>query len=453
MKKNNKKMKKNCIRRFIDHKYFPFFVLALVIMFMHLFVYSNGDDDFFRIQLDNYTLIDYLIMRYNTWSSRIFVEILFVLITRIPLMIWSIMDTVIYTSIGLIISKIFNVKNEKSLNWLISGLILILPFNEMSSAGYVTTTIAYIWTTASLLYVLYITNSVRNDKKIKWYQYLISFICLLVAISFEQSLCLLLGFLALEIIDIIYNKKYKFNKQWSIYLFFAIGLLMMVFTLTCPGNSARTVSEIASWYPEYANFGLLSKIYLGIVPTMSVILYNKVIFSLFSVVLTISIFMNCKEKILRMLAIIQSSFFLLLGFFSSILIKIYPSIERFLVVINTYNVVPKINYNYLIPLGLIVGILLVCTILIYFATNRRILPSIIFLASFASRFIMGFSPTVFASVERTAFFMYIGIIILIYLLFNNIKNNKIKNGVNYSLLIIAIFNVLNIIYTMIIVRG
>lgn len=447
-----KKLKED-FKKIANSKYFPFFILAIVMFIIHLFTYSNGDDDFFRVQLDNYNLFEYLIMRYETWSSRVFVETLFVIVTRLPLIVWMILDTIIYTCVGIVISKIFNKKNEINKNWIITGLMLVLPFTDMVSAGYVCTTIAYIWTTAALLYDLYLIKKINEGEKVKWFQYILSFICLLVVISFEQTLCLLIGFLSLAIFNAFYQKKIDFRNKWMIYVFFIISVAMLIITLACPGNAARTASSIEYWYPEYANFGIPTKIYLGIIPTFAVLLNNKTILTLFSIILCICVFNKCKNKGLRILAVIQAAFFTLLGALYNITLSIFPSIGRLWETINIYNVVPKLEFDFIIPLVLFCIMVVTITILLYYVFNKKLLVPIIFLASFASRFIIGFSATVFASVDRTAFFMYVGLIVIIYAMLEKITKSKTISYINYSLLIISIFNVLNIIYTLIIVRG
>lgn len=447
------KLKDN-ILKIVNSKYFPFIAMAIIMLGIHLFTYSNGDDDFFRIQLDNQNIIEYLKIRYNTWSSRIFVEILFVTISRLPLLLWQILDTLIFTSIGILISKIFNKKNSQYLNWIIVGLLLIYPFTDMSSAGYVCTSIAYIWTTASLLYVLYIFIKVLEKNNLKYFEYILSFICLLLAISFEQTLSLFIGFTLVILLYLFIKKEFDLKRQGFILLYFLISLAMLIFTMKCPGNDVRYLAEVNYWFPEYKNFGLLSKIYLGIVPTMAVLLRNKVVISIFSFMLFYTIIKGNHNIFNRVLAFLQLTFFLTFGLFKDLSFGIFPSLARFYEIINLNNAVPTLTFNYLIPLGITTLVFIVCLYLIYIAFAKKLTPAIIFCASVASRFIMGFSPTIYASVDRTAFFMYIGIIVIIFLLIKEIfnKEQKLNNLISYTLTSISLFNVLNIIYTLIIVK-
>ena len=73
---------------------------------------------------------------------------------------------------------------------------------------------------------------------------------------------------------------------------------------------------------------------------------------------------------------------------------------------------------------------------------------------------MGFSPTIFASVDRTALFMYFGLLVLIYVFYKDIylyekkkHKYKITNICNYILVILAFFNILTIISTLLIIAS
>ena len=458
IKKNNIKGK---ILEFVNSPLFPFFVLFVVMIIIHLFTYSNSDDSFFRIQLDKYNLFDYLVMRYNTWSSRFVIEILFVTVTRIPLWIWMIIDSLIFTSIGVLISKLFNDKNNKSLNWLLVLLILIYPFNDMASSGYMCTTIAYVWPTACLLYIMNILKKIINNDKVKVIEYIFMYLLSTLVLCFEQPLCLLFGFTCVILGYLIFSKKFSFKKDVHLLIMLLLTIIMFIIEFTCPGNTARYNAEIINWFPEYSEYGLFSKLYLGIVPTFEILIRNKIVILLFSVALTFAVFNKTSNKLFRLLAIMQSGFFLVFGIFNKVLISIYPSIERFFTLIELRTVFREEDRNFLnlSPLIIILLLVVILSILIIVVFRKKLLPLIIFGASLASRLMMGFSPTIFGSAERTAFFMYIGIIILTFMLLKFIYDNYYKNNskklevINYLFASVAFINVMNIIYTLCIVKG
>ena len=171
MIKKNPKIKKFQKKDLI--KYLPFIVLFFLILLWHLKIKHTGDDIYFAKTIREYkNMFDYLSMRYKIWSSRVILEAFFIIFNSyLPIKIWKIMDTAFYTLIAFLISKIFNKKNDLKLNIIICMLVLIYPFIDMNTAGYVTTTIAYVWPMFSMLYILYIITKVLESKKIKIYDF------------------------------------------------------------------------------------------------------------------------------------------------------------------------------------------------------------------------------------------------------------------------------------------
>ena len=87
-------------------------------------------------------------------------------------------------------------------------------------------------------------------------------------------------------------------------------------------------------------------------------------------------------------------------------------------------------------------------LLVVFKKNQM-LPIFIFLAGICSRLIIGFSPTVFVSSSRTAFYLYMSLIIVtIFIIDKLYEEEKISNKTIISLaalvLSTVIFNYINI---------
>jgi hypothetical protein len=445
MKKlNNKRIKGIC----------PFVFLLIVMLLMHKLIYFSGDDFYFGYMLKqyHYNIVNYLTFRYNNWSSRIIIEICFVIFNYININIWKVVDSLIYTMIAVYISKLFNKSNNTHFNWLIVLLVLIYPFTDMSSAGYVTTTIAYVWPLFALLYLFNNVENIINGHKLKWYHYVLSIPLLFLANGMEQSCLLMIGFLSLYILKLILDKKFDFKNHWYIVVLIVFSIMYLVFILTCPGNKVRSASETLTWYPNYANYHLFSKLYLGIIPTLSIFLQNRVVITIFSLMLCLCTFKCTKNKTFRILSIIVLAYFGCFSLFREQILNIFPYLKYYFDIIFASDTIHSITLKNILPITSISIISLIIGILLYVIFGKNNLkPLFIYLASLCSRMVMGFSPTVFASNNRTAFFMYFGLLIIIFMLYQNMMSgkNKLKDDtILYSIFIIlAIFNVLNIINT------
>jgi hypothetical protein len=435
------------------YDYLPFIVFFILILFIHFIVPNMGDDKIFAQALNGTNFFDYIVNRYFTWTSRIIIEFFLVTFNGIlPKIIWQLLDTTMYTLIVVLIAKIFNKKANRKFNWLLVIIFLLYPFGDLGTAGFVTTTISYIWPMACMLYSFYIIDKIINEKELKWYNYLLAIITTIICCNMEQNCAVFFGFAILSLLYLIMRKKFELKKHYFIFILLIICSLELIFILTCPGNDVRSLSEIKAWFPVYESYNLIHKLYLGIVPTASLILYQKVILFLFSLLLMIYTFINNKHEIVRILSVIVFSFFMFFGMFKQFLINTFPSISYFYNVIDIQNgVVSGRTLSNLLPLILIIIISLIIFILLLINYKKELLYPMIFLASLASRMIMGFSPTIFASCTRTMFILYIGILILIYTLYMRIvESNRLSlkciNLINYLIIILAIFSYFNTIF-------
>lgn len=434
------------MKKILNNKYLPFIILLVLMLFLHLFMDFIGDDIWFAKQLSHHSLFDFLASRYTNWSSRLIIETILVSITKININIWRILDCIFYVLACFLILKLVNVKDKKIINYLGCLLFLTYPFFEMSGAGWAATTLNYLWPLSlGLLSFLPLINY-ENKKKNNKFIYIISFISLLYSTNQEQSCALIFGFNFLYFIYKIYKKE-KINKYNVICLVFSLASL--IFILTCPGNGIRSIEETEKWYPEFENFNIIDKIYLGLVPTINLLLENKIIILYTIVILSIASYIYSKKEVTKYISVFNIIIILLLTIFKTPLLDVFPYLEN---LFNhfAYQGLPIITSK-LSLLTIMFSLLLIADIiymLLVIFKNKQLLPLFVFLAGFASRFIIGFSPTVFVSGNRTALFLYMCLITVILFtlvkLYNDKKINKrYEKVLVVAFLVFAIFNYIN----------
>ena len=428
----------------------PYIIFFIMLLFIHLFMNYASDDIWFSKQLSEQSLFKFLDFRYHNWSSRIVIEAVLVLITRTNINIWRVLDTFAYTISAYCIIKFANNKNNKNIIFLGIPLVLMYPYEEMSSAGWVATTLNYSWCfAAGMLSFLPIVNKSRNEKT-SVFIYIISILGLLYATNQEQSCALIFGFNSLYLLNTIIKKE-KINKYNIIALL--ISTLALVFILTCPGNSSRNSIEMAQWYPEFKKFGLLQKSYFGIITTLGILLNNKIILTIFYIILSISMSLKTDKKIFKYFAYINIIFILSITLLRPILLNIYPRIEVVLDLF-MYQGIPNIrDKNTLITIALGLYILIsICLMLFITYGKKNLFPLILFIAGFMSRFIIGFSPTIFASGFRTALYLYLIIIMLTLMLISKLYEekritNKWDMVLKVTFIVISIYTYVNTFIT------
>ena len=277
-------------------KYFPFVLFVVLMIVLHLVMGLNGDDIKYAKILNNQTIIEYINFRYFNWSSRLIIDTLLAILARQNMIIWKILDIIIYTSGIYYIIKLVNKSYSKKIAFFGILLFLMYPFYEMASAGWISTTLNYSWCFAlgMISFIPLIYES--QGEKVNGYVYIISFLALLYATNQEQSGALIFGFNLLYLINSLINKRdiNKFNV-----LAIAVSAAALIFIFTCPGNSIRFAHEVSYWYPEFANFTIIEKSYLGLVTTFGNLIEQKVIFPLFYIILSVCALVKSENKYLK----------------------------------------------------------------------------------------------------------------------------------------------------------
>ena len=105
-----------------------------------------------------------------------------------------------------------------------------------------------------------------------------------------------------------------------------ISALSLTMILTSPGNAKRMIVETARYYAEYVNFGIIEKLYLGTIPTVGILLKDKVLFTVFYIILSASALLKTKNKYLKYVLYFNIILILFLVFFKTLIdIAIIPT--------------------------------------------------------------------------------------------------------------------------------
>lgn len=453
--KKDKNLTENKKNNFLK-KYYMFMILFIFVLAYFMLTKKAIDDLDCLKDLVGRSLKDYLIYRYNNWSSRLIIDGMMIMLCKnVKYKVFCVLNAATYVVMTIIISKIFNKEQNKNINIFLCFLVLLYPLSHLGSAGYIATSINYLLPLTCLFYSMYVVLQIINNKKFSKISYIIAIITTLIACNMEQTCITFVALLFfIEIFSIIKKKNKK--KDWYIIVLFAIAIIELIFIAKCPGNSVRYNSEIKARYNNYANYGLKEKIYLGIIPTASEILNQKIIFTVFALLLMIYTFGKSKNKILRTLSVIDFSFFLLMGTFSNLTKTIYQNSSKFFEIINSQDIYGNsIALPNLICLAIILFVSLSLIYLLYEVFDHKLEYPLILIVGFASRIMMGFSPTIFASCSRTAIILYFSALVLSLIIYRelyndkNIKEKKIIESLNYLIVILAIGQYFDEIFSLI----
>lgn len=408
------------------------FALFILEFLLTVFITPNRHDDaWFLEQVTGRSSIGFALSRYSTWTSRLILEISECLVLKTSKYLWVLIEAIMVAIAGYSISRIFIKKEERAQNnVMLLFMILLYPFNAMNGSGWATTTIVYMWPLAMCLFALIPIKKIWDREKLKFWEYPLYTLALLFAGNQEQTCSILCGsYILFTIFMIIKNK--KIHPYMIIQSLFAVASI--IFILTCPGNYTRNQQEIGNLFKDFEMLSFLDKFSLGLTSTMGLIIKKKnLVYAMLSLIIAIYVFSSYKEKVYRIVAIIPFLSIFLLAIAAPITNQIFPFLGSFRnFIIREEVMLTSANSNNLlntVPLmfAFMNFICLSLSILLIFKNLKNNIAILVFLVGLASKIIIGFSPTVFSSVERSTIFFEFSMIIVILLIWQELMKKTDK---------------------------
>lgn len=413
------------VKCILTYRYTPFIVFAGVMLILHILIpLGTGDDTWFAGILGEpptfQSYISYIVNRYATWSSRLLIESMLIALARNPL-IWRILDTMMMVWIAYGLSMVFNRRKNAYIDWFIILAVMSFPIVILSEAGWIATTLNYSWPLGCYLITLIPVVHRWEGKQPSIGEYAAVMPALFYACNQEQMAA---SVFAVSLFLLV--KEYTDRRHISRYLLTEIifALAGMLFILMCPGNAARNISETATWFPDYASFGLFTKVELGFSSTLYQMFYQfDTCFFLLAFTIAVYAFVMSKKLYVRIVAAVPLVAVCILG----LLPKLVPSAAvplAFLLDCMTPSGTNPLSTGSFVPVT-VLGLLFLCLLagvwLSGRKTDEKLFCVYILLLGLATRWIMGFSPTVWASGNRTFFFMYFSFVTVMIMLSSGLE--------------------------------
>lgn len=394
--------------------YMPFVLFGAYIFVLHLKMDFNMADDLFFVDMgkeQGFRLGNWLVERYATWSSRTMIEGLMMVVLAVSVWLWRVLDTFLIVSIFVMISMLFFSKEHlRYKNTCLVLLGLTVTWELFGEAGWAATTLNYIWPLAFGLIALYSVKRCMTNRKLRGYEYVFYSLSALYAANSEQ-MCVILVLTFGAAICYMLVKKLPLNKYILIQL--GICILTLFYIIMCPGNKMRVQEEVALWYPQFSTFGFAKKVELGITATLKTLFLQKNIWIiLFLILLCTAIWLKYEDKRIKGIAMLP-----LLGVLLVDQLCEFRGDRKW-----PANIIgvegmsrgegPELLLNIATcgALVLLCALILICIYLLFGKDISTIVVGGIFLLGLMTKSMMGFSPTVWASGDRTKCFMIFALI-------------------------------------------
>lgn len=244
---------KECLLHVLHSPWLPFaaFWVFLQIAFASLVLFG-GDEEMYGAVLQTSTLWDFLVKHYYTWSPRTLLEIVEIYISMWPWWIWRILTPLVITIGAVSAAFIMNTQKSAKTNWILCALFLLYRWENLNTAGWISTTLVYLWPAVACMVALVpVMQMVRGQKPHLW----LCIVCLpllLYGANMEQCM---IAYLLILLVVFGYHIVTRRLPHWLVWAQGAVVLADMLYTATCPGEHARYINEVVSWCK---NFGMRS---------------------------------------------------------------------------------------------------------------------------------------------------------------------------------------------------
>lgn len=438
----------------------PMMIFVIVMLGYHVLMreLSIGDAHTFFSQVMNQysSIFSYLSFRFDTWTSRMLIEAVLVFFAN-HFVLWKIVNILMMVWLFFSITYFFDYDKKQNMMYVMLGLFLVYPLEDMATAGWIATTTNALWPLACAFYGLCVIVKIEKGIKIRAFEYVTFFLAILYATNMEQ-VNVIYFMLLVSVIGYYGIVKKKIYPILLVQL--VANILNLILMAVCPGNDVRYQAEISRALKNFGMYTVFDKMNLGINNAfIHMMTRNNAVFLSFCVLLMILTFYKTKHMGVRLIAIIPAACNLIFMFFNSDSKKYYLFHELGLS-INISNRLTAANYATLVPYVVMgfIFFLFLCVIITFVVIADNYLDFLIYTwglcLAVGSYMMMGFSPTIYESQTRTMLYFYFIIIFLIGLMIHKnyeiiMKDGKGNAVLKYMFASIVALSTLNTIFQII----
>lgn len=377
--------------------YAPFFLVAVIGLVYHILMRPMGGDDmFFSEAVQDVTLGEYLSHRYLNWTSRVVSEFLLVHVIQVPL-VWRIINFLMFATFPIIFAKLFD--DSKLMRWCGAGAVLLFPFHDMGTAGWITTTVTHFWPLWGIFFVALLLKKMAAEEHIHPIEAILGVPVCIMTGSHEQYAVILAVLLLMASIWLWQQKRKPACPLLFVIVVFVVVVSLAVIAF-CPGNAARNAVSLSD-LPIYKNFEFGDKLYLGLLSIERVFIANADILFCMTVFLwTILVCIKTRDFKKTLIASIP----LLILFGQTVLRTAYPGLSGLFVVpgqILAWNWSELSTWIPMIYLALAVVSMIYALYQLFEENIYEYMCVLILLGcGFGAGMVLGFMATIYVSGER-----------------------------------------------------
>lgn len=426
-------------KKILEDRKTPFIFVALMFLaaMSQASLMTYADDAYLSTVLKSPSeAFAYAWDQYMTWSCRLSSNILAPIIMRENIWIWRVLNTGAFT---LLIFGMYRISARNILNdnfkkrWLIVGFIFCAIFfaglrTMKWGAFWVTGSFSYLWFVAFMVFILYSSFKLFDGEDVPKNRALLYIPFALYCSFHEQVGSILLCFMLISLIYyyIIYRKI-----SVAVLVTAIIVFICLVMTFIAPGNSIRFESEVAEWYPAFAEMTLGEKVFHGFSYTVlfNFLMGNSIITILLFIFIIYLLYKQKQALWIRIIAFLPI-IYIICGSVYRIVDKDLFNVSRLFNFMGiALEIQSAISVEIITYTSFYIGVVII--LIIPFLFYKLFGKSVLFMECFLlyssalmSSFILSFSPTILGSGERIFFAGNVMLVILVARLLTEVLNKS-----------------------------
>lgn len=225
--------------------------------------------------------ITFMFNRYMQWSSRLWIEGAIVFSCR-NVSLFILISLICTATVSICISCILNFSRLMD-NIILSVLIICLfPLFSMNSAGWIATTVSYLWPLT--LFLIWLSIDVfRKSHRINKSLVAVGLITLLLSVCSEVVAVLAVSYLLISFLVDRHQIKNVYFIGSSV-----LAIVGVINVLVCPGNSVRKQAEIVH-FSQFKDLSFFDKIFIQVNHLgISLFSTNSLLFVSFCIILLVA---------------------------------------------------------------------------------------------------------------------------------------------------------------------
>lgn len=417
------------LRKVFTSHYVPFAMLFIVLLVFFLRMETNfSDDKYFGNVFAKGLLWEHTVKFFNTWSARTLVEAVTIIIGGLPRIFWKISTPFIIAFSTYALTKLIKEEKNKELSWVTCAFVYIYSWQAMCTAGWLTTTMVFVWPLGAMLFALLSLQKQMDAKQVSKLKVIVSALFALYATNMEQVNVAFSVILISLLVYLIYK---KIKVPFLLIIYLIISGANYAYAFLCPGTQARFENEVITRNKDFWMLSFFSKVEKGFSSMMSLVVFEFCALAMvFCVLIILCVWLANKNIVYKGLTIGVFGVVLVFGTLQGMFVKIIPYMNKAInfASINPINSVELTAYLPFLLLCLMFGAWFICIYLALGHNINSVVAIVVLFAGQCSRMALGFSPTLHSSGSRTAFFFMISLAFVCMLLYRRLQqiNSKTK---------------------------